>query len=327
MPNVRSVCIGIVCALVAFLAIAGIAGGAAYVHFHSKLKDAVYNACEMNATWAFEKRHLLRSQQVIQQAVSWALASTPSDKDKKGAALYSLGHCGASLVPACRGTGAEELVHGSDIQWMPSKVGYGCFVNKDILVLVWRGTSNATDIHVDLRMTQRTTTWLRTIDSVARVHSGFLSRYTDTRGFVRDIVTSASIKAVVCMGHSLGGAIAHLAALDVSTSNPSLSVSCISFGSPKIGNASFCTTFCKHVPKNRCIISVNTADSVPTFPPFFGYYCVREPSYFYIDAGSFQKNHSLSTHALGTRSMVHLSQCTREDTNKDAGKSRTTFME
>ena len=52
-----------------------------------------------------------------------------------------------------------------------------------------------------------------------------------------------------CAGHSLGGALAQLAAHDVQTefkrAHPRLWVSCYTMGSPRVGNRAFADTFQK----------------------------------------------------------------------------------
>lgn len=49
-------------------------------------------------------------------------------------------------------------------------------------------------------------------------------------------------------GHSLGGAIATLAAYEVSRAHPDRHVVLYTFGSPRVGNAQFCRQFDKEVP-------------------------------------------------------------------------------
>ena len=44
---------------------------------------------------------------------------------------------------------------------------------------------------------------------------------------------------VVCIGHSLGGAVAELAALWITTRFPQADIRMVSFGSPRVGNKAF----------------------------------------------------------------------------------------
>ena len=66
-------------------------------------------------------------------------------------------------------------------------------------------------------------------------------------------------------GHSLGGALATLCALDVQYNFPDKQVSCYTFGSPKVGNSYFKDSFNKRVPQTYRF--VNSADTVPALPP------------------------------------------------------------
>ena len=72
------------------------------------------------------------------------------------------------------------------------------------------------------------------------------------------------IKHVVFSGHSLGGALATLAAVQFAKQYPDIVVSCVTFGSPRVGNGSFAQMF------NKCCAGsfrfVNEDDPVPMGP-------------------------------------------------------------
>ena len=120
-------------------------------------------------------------------------------------------------------------------------------------------------------------------------HDGFLEAYDSVRVRVLaavDDARGAGPRAAalgrndgagwsVCVtGHSLGGALATLCALELaasvrSGSRSSLSVSMVNFGSPRVGNAAFCRLYDSLVT-DSCRI-VNGADAVPTVPALLGY--------------------------------------------------------
>ncbi|KAJ9451980.1 Phospholipase A1-II 1 [Diplonema papillatum] len=103
------------------------------------------------------------------------------------------------------------------------------------------------------------------------VHTGFVKTWQ----FLKEDVLQAikeELKAVegrrvrvVCAGHSMGGALATLAAYSVKKAHPSLWVSLYSFGTPRIGNPAFCKKFDKIVPDAYRV--TNPADPVPNHPP------------------------------------------------------------
>ena len=72
------------------------------------------------------------------------------------------------------------------------------------------------------------------------------------------------IKHVIFSGHSLGGALATLAAVQFAKQYPDIVVSCVTFGSPRVGNGTFAQMF------NKCCAGsfrfVNEDDPVPMGP-------------------------------------------------------------
>ncbi len=72
------------------------------------------------------------------------------------------------------------------------------------------------------------------------------------------------IKHIVVSGHSLGGALATLAAVQFGREFPEATITCVSFGSPRVGNGKFCEYF------DQCVGGsyrfVNEDDPVPMGP-------------------------------------------------------------
>jgi hypothetical protein len=73
-----------------------------------------------------------------------------------------------------------------------------------------------------------------------------------------------STAAIYVTGHSLGGALATLAALDIKATFGKLS-EFYSYGEPRVGNAAFATYFASQMPVHRVI---HYADIVPHVPPY-----------------------------------------------------------
>lgn len=138
------------------------------------------------------------------------------------------------------------------------------------------GTENATDAKVDadVRDSELPTTWLRAGEK-ARGHAGFVILYATIREAVKALLPPAG--RVVFVGHSLGGALATLAALDVSSSSSSIDASVVTFGGPQVGDSNFVKLFDKRVA--QCTRVVNPFDPVPKLmaaqlPHTRGYYAV-----------------------------------------------------
>lgn len=98
-----------------------------------------------------------------------------------------------------------------------------------------------------------------------KVHYGFIQAFSSVRDAILQMVRDSKQHKVLTTGHSLGGALAVLAALDVRQNVPDKQVSCYTFGSPKVGDPAFANYYNKLVPNTFRI--VNDADVIPTIPP------------------------------------------------------------
>lgn len=112
------------------------------------------------------------------------------------------------------------------------------------------------------------------------VHFGFLQAYMSVRMALRhaleDILccidnTKQSQTEILFTGHSLGGALATLAAADfqVHYDFPVGKITCMTYGAPKVGNANFTRLFNQLVPNAFRI--VNDKDVIARLPQSFGY--------------------------------------------------------
>ena len=135
------------------------------------------------------------------------------------------------------------------------------------LVIAFRGSEETGiwDWITDLKFVQQVYPYGEKKDSQIRVHYGFISAYKSVREAVLKYAEDSPHQRVICTGHSLGGALATLCALDVQYNLPDKEVSCYSYGSPKVGNAAFQKSYDKRVPNTYRF--VNSADAVPNLPP------------------------------------------------------------
>ena len=111
---------------------------------------------------------------------------------------------------SCEETGAQAF------SWSTNRVQY----------IVFRGTSGLRDIIADFDIR-------RTRFHGAQVHHGFCTQYTSIADQIRSNITS-SVHTIVCTGHSLGGALATLAAIDLHDTGKR--IMCYTFGSPRVGD-------------------------------------------------------------------------------------------
>lgn len=121
----------------------------------------------------------------------------------------------------------------------------------------------------------------------ATVHKGFYNSYLSIARQVNLAAKSLLANCQGChiyvTGHSLGGAIATLAAADLFALTPDLTL--YTFGSPRVGDQAFATYFDKIVPDTYRI--VHNKDLVAHIPQrFLGFRHVSREVWYYTEAGS-----------------------------------------
>ncbi|GAB4427461.1 MAG: hypothetical protein Kow0031_07490 [Anaerolineae bacterium] len=146
---------------------------------------------------------------------------------------------------------------------------------KNSFVIGFRGSeeTGAADWLTDLKFVLADYPYGPGKDPAIKVHMGFTQAYTSVRDAVLNAAKNTKHKHIITTGHSLGGALATLAAMDIKLNVPGKEVSCYTLGSPKVGNPAFAAAYNKLVPDTHRI--VNDADVVPTIPPL-GYEHVGE---------------------------------------------------
>ena len=183
---------------------------------------------------------------------------------------------------------------------------YFCFdkINKT-LIISCRGTESTQDIWSDLQFWQDTlydvyyhNNYHKYRDFYKKpcLHTGFYNQYNTLKYMIykniyeylyqvkegnRNRKLSNKITPrVVFTGHSLGGALATIAATCMSVQfmeHSNLIVECHTFGSPRVGNQSFVNIFNRFVSVSHRY--VNDLDPVPMIPRFPGFYHVKGLQY------------------------------------------------
>jgi dienelactone hydrolase len=121
-------------------------------------------------------------------------------------------------------------------------------------VLAFRGTEP--DALVDIK-TDLNARFYK--DKGAKIHDGFRQAFNLVHSFIDDKLELVQGYKLYITGHSLGGALAKVAANVFSADNVA---ACYTFGSPKVGNLDFGDNM--KIPVYRL---VNAADAVPRVPP------------------------------------------------------------
>lgn len=165
------------------------------------------------------------------------------------------------------------------------------------LVIAFRGTEQSSwkDLRTDLMLLPAGLNPERLggdFKQEVQVHSGFLNAYDSVRnrltalirlsiGYSEDDMESMTKWHVYITGHSLGGALATLLALELSSGRMAkcgaISVTMYNFGSPRVGNRKFAELYNEKVKDSWRV--VNHRDIIPTIPRLMGYCHVAQPVY------------------------------------------------
>lgn len=132
--------------------------------------------------------------------------------------------------------------------------------NKDATYIGFRGVNTAEDMKQALTITP--TNYKNT-----HVHSGFMNKYLEIKPKIRYRLTKVNTPNIYFIGHSMGGCIALLAAVDSVLEYDNMinkNVYCCTFGSPAVGNKEFMNLAYATLEDINCIELSN--DIVPKLP-------------------------------------------------------------
>lgn len=131
--------------------------------------------------------------------------------------------------------------------------------------IAFRGTTSPRDALADLDV--RYQPW----PQAGNVHNGFYTQFNAVRARIwSDLYKYASLyDEIYCTGHSLGGALATIAAAECAHefASKGKTVHCHTFGSPRVGDDTFAAWFDQHVSSSWRVFNYN--DPVPLLPISF----------------------------------------------------------
>jgi predicted lipase len=159
----------------------------------------------------------------------------------------------------------EQMVQIS--QAIPVYYGF-LLTSGDFHLLVFRGTQRKFEYISDVLALPRVYINPLTEETLGQVHLGFYSLYSkQLADAVREAVQGLDpAKPLVIAGHSLGGAMANLAAIDLAIHRPELkpNLHVYTYGTPRLGDRAFAEAHSQLVPNHYRV--VNLADIVPMTP-------------------------------------------------------------
>ena len=113
---------------------------------------------------------------------------------------------------------------------------FGQMDNNGEYILAFEGSQDTRDLMIDLNFS-KLVPYKR--HPTAKVHSGFWTAYTSIRNEIYNLIDTHTIGGLSIVGHSLGGALATIASLDLVEELGLNNVKMISLGAPRVGNLDY----------------------------------------------------------------------------------------
>lgn len=173
--------------------------------------------------------------------------------------------------------------------------------SQDTIIIAFRGTSSTTNWISDAIASQKN---FKYIKESTLTHRGFTNIYASARGQIMSALkTLAAHKTLFITGHSLGGALATLCAIDVAANTDHRLPYMFTYGAPRVGDPDFAKAFTKYI-RNSCRIA-NLFDVVTHAPPHIYKMPKREKTYYYSHVHTrwplnFQNGSVSSNHVIGS---------------------------
>lgn len=134
--------------------------------------------------------------------------------------------------------------------------------SKDNVVIIFRGTRTFKDNESDQDFFQIPYPFVR---NVGKTHRGFTCIYQSAREeLIGELNKLSTNKRLFVAGHSLGGALAVLAALDIAVNTGFKNPVVYTYGSPRVADPEFASSFNQTVKNSFRVVNVH--DIIPTLP-------------------------------------------------------------
>ncbi|MEO1402604.1 MAG: lipase family protein [Cyanobacteria bacterium J06635_1] len=130
-----------------------------------------------------------------------------------------------------------------------------------LAVIVFRGSDDEKDWFTNFKLDQEKKELIypdiyAQASSPVRMHSGFIEAYLSVRDQIHKYIRNSSATQYRMTGHSLGGALAKLCAIDLQYNfGSTITVEAYTFGAPKVGNKAFVESYNRRVPNSWRVVN------------------------------------------------------------------------
>ena len=148
-------------------------------------------------------------------------------------------------------------------------------VSENDACVVFRGTDSMRDWLTDLNIA-RVRMDIPGVEGDDRplVHAGFIRQYrTLDTAIMEELRTFQELKNVYVAGHSLGGALATIASIQIKAEFPEANVECYTFGSPRVGNQHLADLYSESVGVSQRYMSCRDPVTTTPFPLRYRHVC------------------------------------------------------
>lgn len=163
----------------------------------------------------------------------------------------------------------------------------------NMIFIIFTGTSNTCLASLDVQYTQHEISGIANYTSGMKAHAGMYAAYLAVREQLWHILKQTTQAKIYITGHSLGGGLSQLCALDLADYDPMH----YSFGSPLVFNAAAAAKFETLVSRSYRIANISdavTAVPLPVMPNSDTFCHVGEFMYFQRNLGDMHASHTLS---------------------------------
>lgn len=206
---------------------------------------------------------------------------------------------GSFVVPS--NYAVSHTIQARSISNIRERFGFIIESPKEIII-AFRGTISTTNWISNVKASQKK---FKYIKEECLTHRGFTDIYSSARNEIISTINRLSPdKTITITGHSLGGALATLCAVDIAANTSYKSPNLFTFGSPRVGDPAFTKAFTQYVRNSYRI--ANPFDVVTYAPPTIYKLPKREKRYYYrhiqsLSSQSFQNgavglNHIISSY-------------------------------